>query len=113
DAGTVEELAALLDVEERVRHRLALAVADDGAVAALGDLPLPGLVPVELRGHDPLAAGDGEELVPEPDQPARGYPEIEAHAVRADALHLRHPALARSQALCDDADRALRNVELY
>src|SRR5207302_7990003 len=73
DAGSVEELAALLKIEERVRHRLYLAVADDGAVGALRHLPLPRLVAVELRGHDPFPARDGEELVAESDQPARRH----------------------------------------
>src|SRR5712692_8081043 len=93
-AGAVEERAALLKVEEGVRHRLAFAVRDDRAAHALGDLALPGLVPVELRGHDAFAVRDGEELVAEPDQPARRNAEVEAHAVRAELLHLDHAALA-------------------
>src|SRR4051812_358847 len=106
-AGAVEERSSLLDVEERVRDRLALAVGDDGAVAAFGDLSLPRLVAVELRRHDSFAAGDGEELVAETDQPPRGNAEAQPHAVAADLLHLHHAALARAHPLGDCADRRL------
>src|SRR5919202_5072103 len=106
----VEERAALLQIEERVRHRLAFAIGDDRAARALGDLPLPRLIPIELRGHDPFAARDGEELVAEADQAARRHAEGEPDPVRAELVHLDHAALAGTEPLGDHPDRALRDV---
>src|SRR5207237_4340627 len=85
--------------------RLALAVGEDGAVGALGDLALPRLVAVELRGHDPFATSYRQEFITESDQPAGRHAEIQTHAVGADVLHLDHAPLARAEALGDRAHR--------
>src|SRR5207245_11277741 len=71
-AWPVEQLPAFLDVEERVRHGLAFAVADDGAVGPTRHLALPSVVAVELRPHDAVAAAHGAVHVAAPDNTRRG-----------------------------------------
>jgi hypothetical protein len=56
------------------------AVGDEGAGLTSRDLALPELVAVEEVVHDPRAAGLGEELGAEADEPARGKAELETHA---------------------------------
>ena len=68
-----EDLAALLQVVDRVGRRDPGAIGDQPAGQPGGNRPVPGLPAVEQVVHDAGSAGVREELRPEPDQPARRH----------------------------------------
>src|SRR6185437_15034282 len=89
-----ENLAALLQIEDRVARGLAGAVRHERTGRARRDLALPFDEAVEERIEDRRAARVGEDLAAKPDQAARRDVELEAHAPGAVVDHLAHLALA-------------------
>jgi hypothetical protein len=88
-----------------------LAVGDERAVGPGLDLALPRLVAVEDVVEDAGAAGLGQELGPEADQPAGRDAVLEPDPARAVVDHLLHPALAQAEQLGHHADVVLRHVD--
>src|SRR3954447_10390674 len=105
-----EELAALLQLEQREGGGLAAAVGDETAGRARLDLAVPGLVALEDGVHDPRATRLGEELGAEADQAARGDEVLDAHPAGAVVDHLLHPTLAQRQQLGRHTEVVLRDV---
>src|SRR5436190_8793364 len=70
-AGLDEDLASVLHLLDRIGGRLAGAVGHQRARHAMRDLALPRLVAIEQMIQQAGAAGVGEELAAEADQPAR------------------------------------------
>src|SRR5262249_58221868 len=97
DARSDEQLAAVLDAEQRVGHSFTGAIGDDRAVGSLGDVAKPRRVSIELAADDSLAAGDGEELVAKADQAPRGNSKLQAGSPRAERRHFRHSTLPGTQ----------------
>src|SRR2546421_8313058 len=79
-AGRDEQPAALLQVEQRVGDRLAVLVAHQHAVVAIGNLALHRRKTVEDVTHEAGAAGERQELPLEADQAARRHAVLEARA---------------------------------
>src|SRR6185312_54586 len=75
-----EHAPALLQIEQRVGHRLTLLVAHQHAVVTVGNVALDGRVAVEDVADQPGAAGQRHELTLEPDQPACRYAVLQARA---------------------------------
>ncbi len=98
-----EERAALLEIPERVGHRVARAVRDENAVAAAFDFAAIGLVGMEDAVHHAGAARVGQELAVIADQAARGAVEDDARLARTRRAHVDHLALAVRDLLDDDA----------
>ena len=82
-------------------------------VGARPDLSLPRLPAIEDVVDQPGAAGFGEELGAEPDQPARGDDVFHPHPAGAVVDHLLHAALAQRQQLRDHADELLGRVDAH
>ena len=106
-----EDLAPLLQVVDRVRGGPAHPVGDERARGAHRDRPVPRFPRREQVVHDPGASGVGEELRPEPDQPARRQVKLQAHAPAAVVDHARHRALPRPDQRDDDALVLLGHVD--
>ena len=96
-AGLDEHAAALLQLAERVRHRLAVVLADQHAVLAPFDLALERPVVVEDVAHEAGAARQGQELGLEADQAARRDAVVEPHAALAVGLHVDELAAALAE----------------
>ena len=105
DPRLEENLAALLQVVDRVGGRRARAIGDQRAGGARRNRAVPRLPAREDVVHDAGALGVGHELRAEADQAARRNPELEPHAAatargapRATrggiGDHFRHDALA-------------------
>src|SRR4029079_10740626 len=105
------DLAALLQVEDRVRRRDARAVGHQGAVRARGDRAVPRLPAREDVVHDPGALGVGHALRAGADQTARRNPELQPHPAAAVVDHLGHHALALADLGDDDALVILGDVD--
>ena len=71
----------------------------------------PRLPAVEDVVHQPGAAGLGQELGAEADQPARRHQVLEPDPAGRVVDHLLHPALADGERLGDDADVVLGDVD--
>ena len=110
-AGRHEDLAALLQIEDRVAGGLARAVGDQRPGGTRGNIALPLDVAVEQRVHDGGAARIGQHLAAQPDQAARRHMELQAHAAGAVIDHLVHLALARAELFDHHADEVLRAVD--
>src|SRR6266550_4950852 len=77
---TSEQFAALLQVVQRVRGSYSRAIGHQGAGWAMRNFALPLRVAVEEGIHHDRSASVGKQLAAEADQPAAGYPELDAHA---------------------------------
>src|SRR5699024_7962834 len=88
----------------------AAAVGDERARDPGGDRAGPRLVALEDVVGDAGAAGLGEELRAEADQPARGHEELHPDPAAAVVGHLLHPALARGEELGDRTEILLGGV---
>src|SRR5262245_20924620 len=107
-----EQLAALLQVEQRVRERLALRVRDQHAVDALTDLALEHRTEViEDVVHEAGARGERAEVGLESDQPARRNHVVDAHATLAVRMHARELSAALAERLHHRALGALVEVD--
>jgi hypothetical protein len=93
-AGLDEQGPALLQVEQRKRGHRPAPVRDQGAARPGAQLAVPRLPAVEDVVHQPGAAGLGEELGPEADQPASGDQVLHPHPAGAVVDHLLEAALA-------------------
>ena len=87
------------------------AVGHQRAGVPGADLPRPRPVAVEHRVGDAGAAGLGEEVGAETDQPAAGHHEIHPHPAGGVVGHLLHAPLARGHQLGDGADELLGAVD--
>ena len=83
DAGTDEQLSALLQIPERVTGSASWAVGDERARQAQGHVALPVRVAVEQRVHHDGAAGQLQRLAAQADQAPRGNGKIQPHATGA------------------------------
>ena len=72
---------------------------------------MPRLPRLEDVVHDPGAAGLGQELGAEADQPAGRHEVLHPRPAGAVVDHLLHPPLAQREELGDDADVLLGNVD--
>ncbi len=103
-AGTDEQLASVLQVEQGEAQRLAGGIGDQHAVLARGDRPrLIGTVVVEDVVQDAGTGGGRHELGLEADQPTRRDDEVQAHAALAVRDHVGHVAAAFAELLHDGA----------
>src|SRR3989338_3171031 len=92
DSRSDEESPPLLEMEDSVGGRHALAVRHHGAVVAGLDRPVPGSPAVEQRVHDSRAPRIGEKARAESDQPSRWHGKLEANAAGPAVNHLGHLA---------------------
>ena len=106
-----EDLPALLQVGDRVGRGDARPVGHQGAGRARRDRAVPRLPAGEQVVHDAGAPRVGQKLRAEADEPARGNPELHAHAAAAVVHHLRHRALAAADLRDDHALKILRHVD--
>src|SRR4029079_17761054 len=111
DARSDEQRPALLEVQDRVRRRLAAPVGDERAGRACAELAEPRLEALEDVVQDPGPARLGEKLGPEADQPAGGDDDVHPDPA-APVVHkcLRTP-LAQGEQLRQDAEVLLRSVD--
>ena len=98
-AGLDEHAAAVIELAQRIGHRLAIVLADQHAVLAPFDLALVRLVAVEDVADQARAARHVEELVLEADQAARRDLVLEAHPAHAVGLHVDELGLALAERL--------------
>ena len=96
-----EHAAAVVELAERVRHRLAVVLADQHAVLAPFDVALEGFVAVEDVADQAGPARQVQELVLEADQSARRDAVLEAHTAHAVGLHVDEFGLAFAERLHD------------
>src|SRR6185437_3889250 len=101
--GADEHAPALLQIEQRVGHCLALLVADQHAVVTVGNVALDGRVAVEDVADQAGAAGQRHELALEPDQSARRYAVLQARAAVAIDRHVRELGATGAEGLHDRA----------
>mgnify|MGYP003694329507 CR=1 FL=1 len=107
-----EDLAALLQVEDRVRRSPTPArSATSAPLARDGIAPCHGSQLEKMWFMMPVPFGVGHELRAEADQPARRNAELEPHAAAAVVHHLGHHALALADLRDDDALMILRHVD--
>src|SRR3546814_15362503 len=102
-AGTDEELAPLLEGQQRVAAGLTGAVGDQGAVAAGPDLAGPRLEALEHVVQQRRAAAPGEPLGAEADEATSGHQVVQAHPSGAVVPDLLEAPLAHRPELLDDA----------
>ena len=94
-----EHAAALLQLPERIRDRLAAFGGDQNAIAPVRYVAFDRRVTVEHVREQPRAAGDIHELALKADQSARRDAVIETRTTAAVGFHVRQIATARSERL--------------
>ena len=110
-AGLDEELAAVGELDHRERSHGAGAVTDQRSGMPGPDLAGPWPVPVEHRVGDAGAAGQGEEVGAEADEPAAGHDEVHPNPSGGMVGHLFHPPLTGRHQLGDRPDELLGTVD--
>src|SRR5680860_902817 len=111
DAGAEEELASLLQAEERETARLAAPVGAHRAVRPGLQLAEPRLVTLEHMVEDARAAGLGHELGPEADEPTGRHDVLHADPPRTVVHHLIEAPLAEREELGDDSEVVVGHVD--
>ena len=96
---------------DRERRRRAGAIRDERPGRPRRDRAVPRLPAGEQVVHDPGAPRVGQELRPEPDQPARRDAELQADAPAAVVHHLGHDAAAGADLRDDHALEVLGDVD--
>src|SRR6185503_10662474 len=110
-SGSREERAALLQVEQRVRRRLAHAIGYERAGRAATHRSLPYPPTKKHRVQQSCALRLRQKLVAKSDQPARWRFELQTHAAGAVIDHLRHLPFATAESFSDDADELVWTVD--
>src|SRR5450755_1887572 len=110
-AGRDHHRAAVLQLEHRVGHGLALIVGDQDAVAAALDVALVGRVIVEQAVHDGGAAGVGQQFALIADQATGRRVEHQPLPVTAGGTHLDQLGLAFAHLLHHDAGMLFVDVD--
>ena len=106
-----EDLAALLQILDRVAGGSAGTVGHQRARGTRRNVALPFDVAVEQRIHDRRASRIRQHFAAQPDQPARRDVKLQPHAPRAVIDHLDHLAFAAAEFLDDHADEGFRAVD--
>ena len=105
-----EELTALLGVEKPVGRRFSRLGCDERAGGTRLHLALEGVIALENRVHDALAAGGGQEFAPVSEEAAARDEILELHA-RAAPAHRHELSLAGAETLHDVAHIFLGDVD--
>src|SRR5690606_25106310 len=108
--GFDEDLAAFLQVPDRVSGGGAGAIGHQHAVAARGNGAVPRLPAGKQVVHDAGAFRVGEELRSEADETAGRDAELEPHTTAPVVAHFRHDAAAVAGHGDDDALKLLGHV---
>ena len=102
---------AVLQVEDGIGHRLAIAVGEQRARVAAGDLAEVGRIGVEQAVHDRRAARVRQKLRLVADEAAGGRMEHDALAANAGGAHVAHFGAALRELLHHDAGIFLVDVD--